>query len=188
MAKPSLKTCVVARAAQYRAPTHPAWIDSGTANGGRRIERDVHGRFAVRNAISFIILGFCLYGTGCAPPTVWNAEVRSPDGHSIAVARTVQNGGFGTASIDTTVYLKSTQFSNPPAQVLGFSCQGPVPRPYVLDNVANAGGTINLTMKWLTSSHLEVTYNGRNGSLDFQVVKIRGIEISVRDLSGVKPN
>jgi hypothetical protein len=91
------------------------------------------------------------------------------------------------ASIDTTVYLKSTRFSNPPTKVLGFSCQGPVPRPYVLDNVANAGGTIDLTMKWLTPSHLEVTYSGRNGSLDFQVAKIRGIEISVQDLSSEKP-
>ena len=160
-----------------------AFMNGRTANE----RRGTCGHPGIRRAISLIIFGFCLSAAGCAPLTVWNAEVRSPDGHSIAIARTVQNGGFGMASIDTTVYLKSTQFSNPPAKVLGFSCQGPVPRPYVLDNVANAGGTINLTMKWLTPSHLEVTYNGHNGSLDFQVVKIWGIDISVQDLSGEKP-
>ncbi len=64
----------------------------------------------------------------------------------------------------------------------GFFCEGPAARPYVLDNKANAGGTIDLTMKWTTPSHLEVTYDG-HASLDFQVVKMGGIDISVRDLS-----
>ena len=57
-------------------------------------------------------------------------------------------------------------------------------RPYVLDNVANKGGSINLTMKWITPSHLEVTFSG-HPDLYFQVVKYAGIEISVRDLSSV---
>jgi hypothetical protein len=37
-------------------------------------------------------------------------------------------------------------------------------------------------MKWLTPTHVEVTYDGR-GNLDFQVVKYGGVAISVRDLS-----
>ncbi len=73
-------------------------------------------------------------------------------------------------------------------RVLAFDCHGPVPRPYVLDNVANAGGTINLTMKWVTPSHMDVAYNGRAGDLDFQVVKIAGIDISVQDLSSEPTN
>jgi len=136
----------------------------------------------MRKAISFTIIGLCLLGVGCSASTVWKAEVRSPDGVWIASARTIQNGGFGTASIDTTVYLKSTKDSSPPREVLAFSCKGPVPRPYVLDNTANAGGTIDLTMKWLTPSQLEVTY-GRRPNLYFQVAKMAGIDISVRDLS-----
>jgi hypothetical protein len=79
------------------------------------------------------------------------------------------------------VYLKQTNRSEPPMEVLGLSCQGPAPRPYVLDK-ANAVGTINLTMKWLTPSHLEVTYDS-HPDLYFQVVKFGGIDISALDLS-----
>jgi hypothetical protein len=39
-------------------------------------------------------------------------------------------------------------------------------------------------MKWLDSSHLEVTYDKRlAGELYFQVVKTSGIDIAVRDIS-----
>jgi hypothetical protein len=108
-------------------------------------------------------------------------EVRSPDGLWIASARTIQDGGFGSAHIDTIVYLKESNASRPPTEVLAFSCLGPAPRPYVLDN-ANAGGTIDLTMKWVTPSHLDVTYD-RHPDLYFQVAKYGGINISVQDLS-----
>jgi hypothetical protein len=72
-------------------------------------------------------------------------------------------------------------------EVLAFSCAGPVPRPYVLDNLANAGGTIDLTMKWVTPSRLDVTYD-RRPDLYFQVVKYGGINISVQDLSSTPTN
>jgi hypothetical protein len=39
-------------------------------------------------------------------------------------------------------------------------------------------------MKWASPSHLEVTYDGRAASLEFQAVKSNGVEISVRDVSG----
>jgi hypothetical protein len=133
-----------------------------------------------------------VFGLGCRPSiddlTVWKTEIQSPDGLWIASARTIQNGGLGSANIATVIYLKSTKNSEPPTEVLAFDCQGPVPRPYVLDNVANAGGTINLTMKWVSPTHLEVTYEGRAGSLEFQVLKIAGIDISVRDLSSEPAN
>jgi hypothetical protein len=162
----------------------PIMMDSEPGSHRRRIERDTSGRFAIRKVILLIIVGVCLLGTGCQDvATVWTAEVRSPDGFWVASARTEQHGGPGTADIDTIVYLKWTKDSNPPHEVLGFDCGGPVPRPRILDNVANAGGTINLAMKWVTPSHLEVSYDGRDGSLYFQVVKIAGIDISVRDLS-----
>lgn len=133
-------------------------------------------------AISIIIIGVCVLVSGCQDaPTIWMAEVRSPDGLWIASARTIQNGGFGSAHIDTIVYLKQSNVSQPPREVLRFSCLGPAPRPYVLDN-ANAGGTIDLTMKWVTPSHLDVTYD-RHPDLYFQVVKYGGINISVQDLS-----
>jgi hypothetical protein len=140
-------------------------------------------------SISLMILGVCLLDAGCGPPTVWEAAVRSPDGRRVAMARTVQNGGFGNAWIVTTVSLKYANSSEPPTEVLGFSCDGPVPRPYTLDNVANAGGTIDLTMNWVTPSHLDVTYDGRRrGSLEFQAVKWSGVEISVRDVMSEPTN
>jgi hypothetical protein len=50
---------------------------------------------------------------------------------------------------------------------------------------------MNLKMEWVTPTHLEVTYgeSGRPGdhvSLDFQVVKCAGIDISVRHFSSEK--
>jgi hypothetical protein len=113
---------------------------------------------------------------------VWKTEVRSPDGLWIASARTIQNGGFGSADVHTLVYVSQINVSAPPNEVLSFNCEGGVPHAYVLDNVANAGGTINLTMNWTTPSHLAVTYNGR-ATLDFQAIKIAGIDITVQDLS-----
>jgi hypothetical protein len=139
-------------------------------------------------SILLTILGLCVLWSGCRSSlddlTVWKTEVRSPDGLWIASAVTIQNGGFGSANIGTVVSLQQADVPRPPIEVLEFNCEGPVPHPYTLDNVANAGGTINLTMKWLTPSRLDVTYNGRKGNLDFQAVKAFGtIEISVQDLS-----
>jgi hypothetical protein len=88
------------------------------------------------------------------------------------------------ASIDTVVYLRRTNRSEPPTEVLGLSCHGPAPRPYVLDK-ANAGGTIDLTMKWVTPFHLEVTYDN-HPDLYFQVVKFGGIDISALDRETTK--
>ena len=50
---------------------------------------------------------------------------------------------------------------------------------------------MNLEMNWLTPTHLEVAYGpstkpGDQVSLDFQVVKIAGIDVSVRNLSDQK--
>jgi hypothetical protein len=141
--------------------------------------------------ILLIIFGICLCVSGCRPSrddlTVWKTELRSPDGLWIASARTIQNGGFGSAHIATLVYLAPTNAPQPPTEVLAFSCLGPVPRPYVLDNAANAGGTIDLTMKWVTPSHLDVTFD-QHPKLDFQAVTYDGITISVQDLSNGATN
>lgn len=137
----------------------------------------------MHKAILLVIIGVCVLASGCRhSPTIWTAEVRSPDGLWLAIARTDQEGGFGSAFIGTMVFLKQANVSQPPVMVLAFDCEGPAPRAYVLDNKANAGGTINLTMKWLSPSHLEVTYNG-HATLSFPAIKYAGIVISVRDLS-----
>lgn len=51
--------------------------------------------------------------------------------------------------------------------------------------------TMNLKMEWVAPTHLDVTYGasarpGDHVSLNFQVVKYAGIDISVRDLSNEK--
>ena len=120
--------------------------------------------------------------SGCAVPTVWHAELTSPDGVWIAIADTAQNGGPGNASIVTTVSVKGNRISNGPQLVLGFDCDGPVPRPYTRDDVANAGGTIDLKMKWITSTHLDVTYSG-HPNVYLQTVKLWGVDISLQNVS-----
>lgn len=125
--------------------------------------------------VSFMIIALCVLASGCdAQQTIWSAEARSPDGSSLATARTVQYSGPGNAGLYTSVYLKRTIYSNPAEEIL------------LLDenNVTQSDAAkLNLLMKWETPSHLSVTYNGRVATLDFKVIKYAGIDISTRDLS-----
>jgi hypothetical protein len=41
---------------------------------------------------------------------------------------------------------------------------------------------MNVGMKWLTPTRLELTYKGRR-PIDFQAVKCDGVEITVRDVA-----
>jgi hypothetical protein len=121
-----------------------------------------------------MLLAVCALFCGCQDVrTVWSAEARSPDGYWLASARTIQHSGPGTAGAESSVYLKRTADSSAPLLVLGF-----------LHHEDTLSSTINLTMKWASPSHLEVTYDGRAASLEFQAVKSNGVEISVRDVSG----
>jgi hypothetical protein len=86
---------------------------------------------------------------------------------------------LSTSSIDGSVN------SGKPKEILDFDCPGPAARAYELDP-ANAGGTIHLTMKWLSPSHLDVSYDG-TATVDFQVVKFAGVDISLRDASKERP-
>jgi hypothetical protein len=144
---------------------------------GGIIEARTVGPPAIRKALSLLILGLCVLGVGCQNvATTWSTEAPSPDGLWLATARSQQVGGAGTAYDGTSVYLKWTKGSQPPTHVLGFS---------------HHYATMNLKMEWVTPTHLEVTYGpsarpGDHVSLDFQVVKCAGIDISVRDLSSEK--
>lgn len=125
--------------------------------------------------------------TGKEDLVVWRAKETSPDKQWQASADTVQNGGFGSASVDTAVYLKRTSDQKSPQEVLVFHCRGPVPHPYVLDNVANSGGTIDLHMTWVSPIHLHVTYSG-HPDIEFQVVKYGEVAITAQDLSDAAPS
>jgi hypothetical protein len=116
---------------------------------------------------------------------VWKAQTQSPDGLWLAKADTVQNGGFGSAEIHTTVFLERGDTKSEPQEVLVVECDGPMPQPYVLDNDANKGGCIGLTMTWPTTKHLDLTYETRQGTdVVFQAVRVRDVVITVEPVIG----
>lgn len=115
----------------------------------------------------------CILTPGChtGPATTWSARVRSPDGSWVAIARTQHWGGLGGDY--TSVYLQRLGVSQAPITILGFSHQWP---------------TMRLNMKWLSSSHLEVIYGPSSKpwdhvNVDFQVVKIAGIDVSLQKMN-----
>lgn len=121
-----------------------------------------------------LVFVVCVLVCGCQDVrTVWSAEARSPDGNWLATAHTEQHSGPGTAGAESFVYLKNPHNSSPPLLILGFSHQE-----------KNPSDAINLTMKWVSPTHLEVTYDGRTASLEFQAIKCGGVDISVQDVSG----
>ncbi len=167
-------------------PPSKAWLSG--AKAGLRVDEsdpkvarilDIGGRSAIGTAISHVIIGVCVLVSGCRDyDVIWSAESRSPDGYWLVTATEKQGGGFGNAYDSTSVYLKQIKSSRPPVEILEFS----------VGSLASQSGKLNLTMKWGTPSHLDVTYNGHAATLDFQVVKCAGIDISARDLSSVTTN
>lgn len=53
-----------------------------------------------------------------ADPITWSATSQSPDGGWIALAHTVQHGGFGTSGVETIVEIKQGQRNA--STILGF--------------------------------------------------------------------
>ena len=130
-----------------------------------------------RKALWFLVLAVFAMGMGCgAGETIWSAEARSPDGHWLATAQTVQTGGFGTGVTTTDVNLKWIKGSDRPETILVF-----------VHDPRSVPDTIHLSMNWVTPSHLEVTYDG-HPRMNFQVVKYGDVEISLRDLSNTTTN
>jgi hypothetical protein len=133
--------------------------------------KDKSRRSALFKATSLII-AVCVLLSGCRGwDTIWSAEARSPDGSRIASGRTIANSGFGTGYIWTGVYLNWTKGTQPPTEILQLTDTFEMP----LDE-------ISVGMKWLTPTHLELTYKGHR-TLNFQAVKCIGVDISVRDIS-----
>ena len=103
----------------------------------------------VRTAILLVGFGGYLSSSGCGrPEVIWSAEARSLGGTMVATARTVAQSGFGTDYIETLVYLNWTKGSQSPKEILGLS------------NGTVAPGATSVAMKWLTPTHLELTYRG----------------------------
>ena len=130
----------------------------------------------------------CALVLGCGTRddlVVWKEQTQSPDGLWLAKADTVQNGGFGSPEIHTTVFLERGNAKAEPQEVLVVECDGPMPHPYVLDNDANKGGCIGLTMAWPTAKHLDLTYETRQGTnVVFQAAQVGDVVVTVEPVSG----
>jgi hypothetical protein len=133
---------------------------------------------AIWTLIFLLILGVCILKlSSCSSEdTIWTAEAPAPDGRWLATASTVETSGFGTGDIETDVFLKWTKGSKRPEHVLGF-----------VHDPRSVSKTINLSMTWVTPSHLDVTYDG-HATVDLQVVKYGDVDISLRDLSSAQKN
>lgn len=106
--------------------------------------------------------------------TVWSADATSPDNVWAATAQTDQYGGPGTAGIITSVFLKRANAQEHRIAAL----LDPEPwRPIQILVLSDESGPVSLT--WIDSSHLEVIYH-KTATLEFQVVRCAGIEISAR--------
>ncbi len=90
----------------------------------------------------------------------------------LASARTIATSGFGTGYIWTAVYLNSAKGSPPPTAILRLT-----------DTFEMPSDEISVEMKWITPTHLELAFKGHR-TINFQIAKCNGVDISVRDLSG----
>lgn len=118
-------------------------------------------------------LAFCVLMSGCwGSRAIWFAESRSPDGKVLAKARAeATNGGLSIQSIsETKVYLKWAAGSSKDTSVLE------------LADASDAAVDTQVEMKWLTPTHLELTFRG-NQTVVFQAIKWFDIDISLHDLS-----
>ena len=142
--------------------------------------------YRLLRVLILVVLGAPVLGCGTRDDlVVWKAQTLSPDGVWLAKADTVQNGGFGTGEIHTTVFLERENARAAPQEVLVVECDGPMPHPYALDNDANKGGCIGLTMTWFTPKQLHLTYETRQGTdIAFQAVRVGDVDITVTPVIG----
>jgi len=125
---------------------------------------------AIGKISPLLLCGFCFL-FGCqSSRAVWSAQALSPDGKIVATARAVvRNAGLSIISgVDTNVYLNWSKDSRTPALILNLADGSDSP----VDTAVQ--------MKWLTPTHLELTYAG-NRTVGFQAVKWAGVDISVRN-------
>jgi hypothetical protein len=129
-----------------------------------------------RKAVLLLAFGACVFASSCrSSETIWSVEATSPDGNVVAKASAVtRNTSLSIISgTDTNVYLNWVGDQRPPTLVLSLA-----------DGSDHPVDT-NLELKWLTPTHLELTYKG-NQTVNFQATKWANIDISVRDLASEK--
>jgi len=137
---------------------------------------EVRAVYLTVRIILFLSIGTYIFISGCKQETIWSAESQSPDGKITASARALGANGLGTGGgIHTFAYLNWTTDSQAPTMILDLT-----------DNT-NTSPDTELELKWLTPTHLEITYQG-NRVLGFQAVKWADVDISVRELKNAAFN
>jgi hypothetical protein len=118
----------------------------------------------------FVVILLCAVAS-CEenPVTIASSQARSPDGGWTAISRTDQSSGPGNADLIVVVSLKRTDGTADPIEILG------------LDEPHNKPANIDLTLTWLTPSHLEISYR-EPAPVVFHKAKYMGIDISLRGI------
>lgn len=114
----------------------------------------------VQNHVNACLLPLLLGGL-CAACTedsavVWQRSVKSPNGSSVAVAKTTQYSGPGTAAVFTTVDIVRADGEGKPVEVLVFEDPSEV-------NPA----AIQVEMSWKDTALLDIAYP-KNAKLSFR--------------------
>ena len=121
------------------------------------MNRPIHTRLAPRPRVlaamcvafrALVIAGAMVIVSGCDHvPPVWSRQATSPDGRATVSAQRWDNGGPGTAGPSiATVQIKLTHDSKP-TEIFGLE-------------EANIGAeNLDMTMKWLASTRLELTFH-----------------------------
>lgn len=137
-------------------------------------------RSAVRGIAYVTSLAALAILLGCrSDSTVWKIDVPSPGGAWIATARTRQEGGFGSAWVETTVSLTKvdkTVNGGHPFDVLSYPGGGAISKAYALSD-QNADTDLQLT--WSTPTHLQI-YHRSHVNPDLEVVRFANVDISFR--------
>ena len=109
-----------------------------------------------RLVVAFIFLASV---SGCRhDPTVWRKEFRSPDGAWIATARTEQQGGFGSAWVETIVSIRKadgTVNRGKSFDVFSFPGGGRIPKTYVL---SDENLDPDLRVRWVSPTQLQISH------------------------------
>jgi hypothetical protein len=125
----------------------------------------------MKQAMVLVTICSCALLSACGDSaTIWSAQAESPNGHLIATAQTIQNGGPGTASVDTAVYLKQPKSSQPPLLIVGFTNESAYP-----------SGITAVQLHWQSNSQLDITYKS-GATIDFQAIKALGADIAVHEV------
>jgi hypothetical protein len=116
----------------------------------------------------FLSLLLCTCAIGCKLKPQWQAQAKSPDGVYVATGRTEISGGFGTGGGGTIVELNWSSGN-----------QRGLPVFITPDGPYSPGDPSVIQLNWLSPSHLEVVYSGRDEPV-FEAIRYQTVDVTVK--------